>query len=160
LSAGNLCNSLTAAADRSTIGCFLSPYPCHGRTLMNAIRSYVAALALLDFLAAPLTFSADWPQLGRDNTRNAVSPEKGAPLHWQIEERDRAGNAPTLGGQVHCSPTACFRACPTLISDSLPNERGPLYPAQLVNLPATMDAYDSLPARAAGFRSFHMREGV
>ncbi len=28
--------------------------------------------------------AADWPQGGRDNTRNAVSPEKGAPLSWTL----------------------------------------------------------------------------
>jgi outer membrane protein assembly factor BamB len=39
------------------------------------------ALAALCALAA---VAADWPQGGRDNTRNAVSPEKGAPLRWQL----------------------------------------------------------------------------
>jgi outer membrane protein assembly factor BamB/SAM-dependent methyltransferase len=32
--------------------------------------------------------AGDWPMLGRDNTHNAVSPEKGPPIRWQIEERD------------------------------------------------------------------------
>jgi outer membrane protein assembly factor BamB len=32
--------------------------------------------------------AADWPQFGRDGTRNAVSPEKNPPKWWQIEERD------------------------------------------------------------------------
>jgi outer membrane protein assembly factor BamB/precorrin-6B methylase 2 len=31
---------------------------------------------------------ADWPTFGRDATRNAVSPEKGPPLHWQVEQRE------------------------------------------------------------------------
>jgi outer membrane protein assembly factor BamB len=32
--------------------------------------------------------AADWPTFGRDATRNAVSPEKGPPLHWQVEHRE------------------------------------------------------------------------
>jgi hypothetical protein len=31
---------------------------------------------------------ADWPTFGRDRSRNAVSPEKGAPLAWQVERRE------------------------------------------------------------------------
>ena len=44
----------------------------------------LAASMLAGATAAP---AADWPMLGRDNTRNAVSPEKGAPARWQVEER-------------------------------------------------------------------------
>ena len=29
---------------------------------------------------------ADWPMFGRDNTRNAVSPEKDAPIDWDFGE--------------------------------------------------------------------------
>ncbi len=35
-------------------------------------------------LAAGLSIGADWPQWGRDATRNAVSPEKGAPVSFQF----------------------------------------------------------------------------
>jgi outer membrane protein assembly factor BamB len=40
-------------------------------------------LALLPAAAAP---AADWPMLGRDATRNAVSPEKNPPITWQTGE--------------------------------------------------------------------------
>lgn len=33
----------------------------------------------------------DWPQFGRDGSRNAVSLEKDAPTWWQLEKRDRQG---------------------------------------------------------------------
>jgi outer membrane protein assembly factor BamB len=47
--------------------------------------------AALAFLAAVLIRPAaadDWPQFGRDRTRNPVSPEKNPPTWWQFEERD------------------------------------------------------------------------
>src|SRR5947209_1364351 len=34
---------------------------------------------VLGLASAP---AADWPMMGRDNSRNAVSPEKNAPVHW------------------------------------------------------------------------------
>jgi hypothetical protein len=30
----------------------------------------------------------DWPAFGRDATRNAVSPEKGPSVRWQVEQRN------------------------------------------------------------------------
>src|SRR4029077_3853861 len=33
----------------------------------------------------------DWPQFGRDQTRNAVSPENNPPTWWQMEERAANG---------------------------------------------------------------------
>lgn len=33
----------------------------------------------------------DWPQFGRDGSRNAVSPEKNLPLWWRAAERDATG---------------------------------------------------------------------
>ncbi len=38
------------------------------------------------------TRGADWPMLGRDGTRNAVSSEVGAPATWCVEERDDDGH--------------------------------------------------------------------
>ena len=32
--------------------------------------------------------AADWPMLGRDGTRNGVSPERGPPTVWSIEARE------------------------------------------------------------------------
>jgi outer membrane protein assembly factor BamB len=34
---------------------------------------------------SPLTVAADWPMLGHDKTRNAVSLEKNAPIEWDIK---------------------------------------------------------------------------
>lgn len=42
-------------------------------------------------VAGPRAFAEDWPQFGRDGSRNAVSPEKGAPTWWRLEKRDRQG---------------------------------------------------------------------
>lgn len=42
----------------------------------------------------------DWPQFGRDGSRNAVSPEKGAPTWWQFEKRDRQGKLVEAGKNV------------------------------------------------------------
>jgi len=45
----------------------------------------------------------DWPQFGRDQTRNAVSPEKGPPGWWQFEERDDKGKLLTPSKNIHWS---------------------------------------------------------
>jgi outer membrane protein assembly factor BamB len=47
-----------------------------------------AALASLLLLNPARLRTADWPALGRDSTRNPVSPEKGPPLRWQVEVKD------------------------------------------------------------------------
>jgi outer membrane protein assembly factor BamB len=36
-------------------------------------------------LATGMLRAEDWPMLGRDKTRNAVSPEKGAPVEWDAK---------------------------------------------------------------------------
>lgn len=58
------------------------------------MRAWLNALALSaavhwSGLVAPVR-AADWPMFGRGPTRNAVSPETGAPVDWQFEERDPA----------------------------------------------------------------------
>jgi hypothetical protein len=40
---------------------------------------------LLGICANVCARAEDWPMLGRDGTRNAVSPEKNPPTFWQIE---------------------------------------------------------------------------
>jgi outer membrane protein assembly factor BamB/precorrin-6B methylase 2 len=49
----------------------------------------VVVLALVLVPGLPHATGADWPMFGRDATRNAVSPEKNAPVRWQIEQRER-----------------------------------------------------------------------
>jgi outer membrane protein assembly factor BamB len=52
------------------------------------IRSASSVGLLIALLVAGNTARGDdWPMFGRDRTRNAVSPEKGAPAAWQIEKR-------------------------------------------------------------------------
>jgi len=57
------------------------PGSCHAGGRID-----LAALLLLVLSAVgslPLK-GEDWPMLGRDRSRNAVSPEKGAPLEWDL----------------------------------------------------------------------------
>jgi outer membrane protein assembly factor BamB len=49
------------------------------------IRLTVALLTLPVFAAA-----ADWPMGGRDASRNPVTPEKGAPVDWQVKTDEAA----------------------------------------------------------------------
>ncbi len=52
-------------------------------------------------LAAGLLRADDWPMMGRDKTRNPVSPEKGAPIEWDVKTgRNIKWRAP-LGNNSH-----------------------------------------------------------
>src|SRR5262245_65383611 len=44
---------------------------------------------IVSLVVATPALAEDWPMFGRDRTRNAVSPEKGAPADWQVETRDK-----------------------------------------------------------------------
>lgn len=46
-------------------------------------RGIVGLMALIALY--PLAVADDWPMLGRDKTRNAVSPEKNPPIEWDIQ---------------------------------------------------------------------------
>jgi outer membrane protein assembly factor BamB len=48
------------------------------------------------FFAAAVAGADDWPMYGRDRTRNAVSPEKGAPLDWQWTSDQRDPKKPPV----------------------------------------------------------------
>src|SRR5205809_1022831 len=48
------------------------------------ITEPLALFATMLLLAAS-TQAKDWPMLGRDRTRNPVSPEKGAPVDWDAK---------------------------------------------------------------------------
>lgn len=56
------------------------------KTITLGCTSSVGLLIAL-LPAATSARGDDWPMFGRDRTRNAVSPEKGAPASWQIEKR-------------------------------------------------------------------------
>jgi outer membrane protein assembly factor BamB len=47
----------------------------------------MAALIVALLLPSLSARGDDWPMFGRDASRNAVSPEKGAPISWQIEKK-------------------------------------------------------------------------
>src|SRR5262245_18638874 len=50
--------------------------------ICRAVRSIIA-IEIASFSVA--ASAGDWPMLGRDKTRNAVSPEKNAPVEWDIK---------------------------------------------------------------------------
>jgi outer membrane protein assembly factor BamB len=67
----------------------IDPMKETGLTMTTAtFRTFVAALAGLLLMGGRPAGGADWPMFGRDQSRNAVSPEKGPPIHWQVEERE------------------------------------------------------------------------
>lgn len=55
---------------------------------MSMIAKVVRGAFLILLIAIA---GADWPMLGRDQTRNPVSLEKGSPIFWQPERRDDKG---------------------------------------------------------------------
>src|SRR6185503_4679315 len=44
--------------------------------------------------------AADWPMFGRDQTRNAVSPEKNPPVSWMVEVDPQGQPLPGRGQNV------------------------------------------------------------
>jgi outer membrane protein assembly factor BamB/precorrin-6B methylase 2 len=67
---------------------FAAPVFANG-VLYVATNKSLVAIASKD--QAPVRL--DWPQFGRDRTRNAVSPEKDPPLWWQAGQIDDKGKA-------------------------------------------------------------------
>jgi outer membrane protein assembly factor BamB len=60
----------------------------------SVIRRFAGGLALVVTLTD--LHAEDWPMLGRDETRNPVSPEKGAPVEWDAKTgRNIKWRAPT-----------------------------------------------------------------
>jgi hypothetical protein len=52
-------------------------------------RVMILTIASLLCVLLPELRGGDWPMLGRDATRNSVSPEKTPPLDWDVGEFDR-----------------------------------------------------------------------
>src|SRR5262245_34689086 len=48
--------------------------------------------------------AADWPMLGRDQTRNAVSPEKNPPIEWDIKTGKNIKWKAKLGSMTFATP--------------------------------------------------------
>ncbi len=61
------------------------------RSLATTLSTVAATIALACVSFGQLCSAAEWPMLGRDGTRNSVSPESGAPVLWNVEERHRDG---------------------------------------------------------------------
>src|SRR5688572_15611634 len=49
---------------------------------------FLRSFCLIAFLSNT-AFATDWPTLGRDQTRNPVSPEHDPPIDWDIGKFDR-----------------------------------------------------------------------
>lgn len=55
--------------------------------LTTSVRACAVRMTLLGIgVASAAACGADWPMLGRDGTRNAVSSESGAPRNWSVAE--------------------------------------------------------------------------
>lgn len=56
----------------------------HGKSFPPMRRGRTLLLAAL-LVTWGVLHAEDWPMLGRDKTRNPVSPEKGAPVEWDVK---------------------------------------------------------------------------
>jgi outer membrane protein assembly factor BamB len=72
-------------------------------------RFSIAWALIAAFLGSPI-HAEDWPMFGRDQSRNAVSPEKNPPVWWQVETRDRDGNFRKPNKNVRWSAVLTHRA--------------------------------------------------
>ncbi|WP_020475992.1 outer membrane protein assembly factor BamB family protein [Zavarzinella formosa] len=64
----------------------------------SAVRPLILALVLF---ALPASVPAeDWPQFGRDKSRNAVSPEKNPPTWWEYPKKDEDGKLISPGKNI------------------------------------------------------------
>ena len=67
-----------------------SPHMPHTQTRLHPRPptrrfSSASSVCLIACLVFNVARGADWPMLGRDETRNAVSPEKNPPLEWDVK---------------------------------------------------------------------------
>jgi PQQ-like domain len=65
---------------------------------INFSRTVLAAVPLCSFVFnTAISSAADWPQFGRDGTRNAVSLERNPPLTWDVGKTSDAKPGPRQG---------------------------------------------------------------
>jgi len=62
------------------------------------------ALVIVLLLAAGILHAEDWPMLGRDKTRNPVSPEKNAPVEWDVKTGRNIKWRAALGSVAQSEP--------------------------------------------------------
>ena len=65
-------------------------------------RGIVGATLLM--ILCPLVAADDWPMLGRDKTRNAVSPEKNPPVEWDLKTGKNIKWKAKLGTMTFAAP--------------------------------------------------------
>ena len=58
--------------------------------MSNRLHFTICLTSALVLMCNAASTAGDWPMLGLNGTRNAVSPEKGAPLDWSIGKWDYA----------------------------------------------------------------------
>lgn len=68
----------------------------------DAVFLIAAIFVAAAFFSCPVA-AEDWPSLGRDATRNPVSPEKNPPTDWQIERRDKQQSVVVPGRNIRWS---------------------------------------------------------
>ena len=59
---------------------------------------YALALTVAVICGSIKCFAADWPQFGRDGTRNAVSPERRPPMFWELGKRSETNSRQRILG--------------------------------------------------------------
>src|SRR5881394_1427128 len=70
-------------------------------TLATALTRRLPASLLAAWLAySELILATDWPMFGRDQTRNAVSPEKNPPWFWNLEVDPQGQPVPGRGQNI------------------------------------------------------------
>jgi len=67
-------------------------------------RAVQRALVIVILLASGILHATDWPMLGRDKTRNPVSPEHGAPIEWDVKTGRNIKWRATLGSIAVSEP--------------------------------------------------------
>jgi outer membrane protein assembly factor BamB len=73
------------------------------------VNSRACSLVLFVSFFASAARGDDWPAWGRDLSRNAVSPEKGAPLDFAFDTKDEKGNVATRAKNIRWSAPAGTR---------------------------------------------------
>ena len=68
-----------------------------------SLLSLRAILAAFEFSALAM-HAEDWPMLGRDQTRNPVSPERGAPVEWDTQTGENIKWRARLGSITFSAP--------------------------------------------------------
>jgi hypothetical protein len=67
-------------------------------------RRLAASLVACVLAYSELIQAADWPMFGRDQTRNAVSPEKNPPVSWDIKTGRNIKLKARIGSYTFATP--------------------------------------------------------